>query len=312
MSVSGEQNKRRRKMKLARRIAVRAAGLLLITCVLMASTGIAAARSVARQAPSTTYTFKTADYLGDTFTVLTAINDHGVIAGYHGDGTTTPSQGFILTLPLPGTFATENYPNAAQTQVNGINDNGDTSGTYIDQAGVSHGFLANANGFSTVGVPGATSNQIFGLNKFDQTTGDFQVAGGGYADVAYAPGFVLILPIIEATGINNQGLVIGFSTILGQTIYAVTVRGTTITQFYYPGTTYTKPLGVNNTGQIVGYYIDNAGSTHGFVDNNGTFTEIDVPGAVSTAVTGINNAGHIVGYYVDAAGNTNGFVGIPK
>ena len=57
----------------------------------------------------TTYTFQTVISLGDAaFTQLLGINNSQTIAGYFGDGTIVPNNGF--TLVLTSSFAPENFP----------------------------------------------------------------------------------------------------------------------------------------------------------------------------------------------------------
>src|SRR5271166_4482509 len=77
----------------------------------------------------TSYTFQTVIDPADTnFTQLLGINNSGTIAGYFGDGTIVPNNGF--TLVLPGAYTKENYPSSVQTQVVGINNSGETVGFY--------------------------------------------------------------------------------------------------------------------------------------------------------------------------------------
>jgi hypothetical protein len=64
--------------------------------------------------PAPDYSFGRVAFPSDpAFTQLLGTNDHGLIAGYLGDGRTpkTPNKGF--TLAPPSGFADENYPNSA-------------------------------------------------------------------------------------------------------------------------------------------------------------------------------------------------------
>lgn len=298
-------------MQSTRNVLVRVVSLALIASALMAYTGTAAAQAAAHQTPTKTYTFQTVTFPGDTFTRLLGINDQQVIAGYHGDGTTTPSQGFTLT--LPGNFTDENFPNAAQTQVRAIDSHGDTAGFYQDQIGMTHGFVKSGGTFVTIDLPGTTFDEILGLNKHGQSTGFFQDAAG--LDDSYirdAQSFFLVTPInnSQATDINDQGLVVGFTQPPSTgTSSGFILHGTTVTLLNYPGAVFTEALGVNNNGQVVGFYHDGVGNSHGFIYRNGTYRTVDVPGAVSTTISGINDSGAIVGSFLDQAGNTDGFVG---
>lgn len=252
-----------------------------------------------------------------TFTQLLGINDHGTIAGYDGsgqtvDGTLHPNKGFTLT--LPASFTPENYPNSVQTQVIGIDNRGDTDGFYVDGAGVTHGFLDRNGTFTNVDLPGTTFNQLLGLNNRGDAAGYFQDAQGqNHAYVRDAHGTFLVPPIpnSQATGINDRGVVIGFTQPTTTTSSGFIAHNNTVTLLNYPGSTFTQALGENNEGQVVGTYNDAQGTAHGFVYRYGTFQTVDVPGSSGTVVNGINNAGRLVGFFTDAAGNTVGFVGTP-
>src|SRR5271166_637570 len=76
---------------------------------------------------ATTYTFQTITNAGDTaFTQTLGINNAGTVAGYFGDGTVVPNNGFTVTPPYGGaSFSPENFPGSVQTQVIGINNNGE-------------------------------------------------------------------------------------------------------------------------------------------------------------------------------------------
>ena len=93
---------------------------------LLPFSGVAAANDQLRDSKSGlefTHIVSPAD---PTFTQLLGINDHYEIAGYH---TNVPgNKGFILK--LPDSFTDENFPNSAQTQVVGIDNEGRTVGFY--------------------------------------------------------------------------------------------------------------------------------------------------------------------------------------
>ena len=99
------------------------------------------------------------------FTQLLGINDHRVIAGYNGDMATenTPNKGF--TLVLPDKFTVGNFPSALQTQVVGINNEGDTVGFWMD-ANTAHSFeKLKGKDAVTVDLQGTTFNQLLGINN---------------------------------------------------------------------------------------------------------------------------------------------------
>src|SRR6266404_1027714 len=140
-------------------LLVVALGLAVLLCISM---------TLLAGEKETRFSFRTVIFPDDTFTQLLGINDFEVIAGYHGANV---NKGFIFT--FPHNFTPENFPNSAQTQVIGINNEGHTDGFYIDTAGTTHGFLDINGTFTTVDFPGTTFNQLLGLNNFDQAAGYF-------------------------------------------------------------------------------------------------------------------------------------------
>lgn len=104
-----------------------------------------------------------------------------------------------------------------------------------------------------------------------------------------------------ATGINNNGQMVGYS---GVADYAINNPDAWISSnggfsnLVAPDSQATFPYGINDNGQIVGQYVDNTPNAglHGFLDSNGAFQTLDEPGAAYTNLVGINDSGQIVGY----------------
>jgi hypothetical protein len=290
-----------------------------------------AEEKAAEVAPETTsYTFQTVNYTGDTFTQLLSINNSNVIAGYHGDGTLPahPFSGFTVTLTSPPTFTTENFPGAQQTQVTGINNNasGKTCGFYIEASGANHGFIKVGPSYLTIDFPNTTSvppfNQLMGLNDAAQEAGFWNDSSGnshGYITSSGTSFLTLTIPDVAtavATGVNNKEWTTGFYTDSAQVTHGFVLAVGTFTTLNFPGATSTMALGSNNVGQIVGTYTDTAGLVHGFVYQGGTYSgPVDDPnGPGATMINGINDKGVIVGFYgTCTTGGTicNGLVGTP-
>jgi len=264
------------------------------------------------------FTFQTVIFPDDTFTQLLGINDFEVIAGYHGANV---NKGFVFT--FPNTFTPENFPNSAQTQVIGINSRGFTDGFYIDNAGITHGFLDINGTFTTVDFPPFTFNQLLGLNNFDQAAGYYAVpptpAG---IDTPYIfdnnGGVFLRIRIAQATGgaqatgINDNQSISGFFIDSAGVNHGFLLAKGTFFTLDFPGATSTQAFGLNNEDDVVGAYVDAQGLTHGFVFDDGHYQSVDDPeGVGTTTINGINNRGQLVGFFVDAAGNTDGFFATP-
>jgi hypothetical protein len=266
-----------------------------------------------------TYTFQTVINPSDpAFTQLLGINNSSVIAGYFGDGTVIPNNGF--TLVLPNTFTAENFPGAVQTQVVGINNAGETVGFYIDGAGVQHGFTFDGSTFKSVSNPLTTTvTQLLGVNDSGLAAGYWTDAGGNFHPFTWAPNTFTAINFsgevsAQATDVNNTGQVTGFNMSSSVTSDGFLDTGGVFTKLDFPGSTFTQALGLNNFGQVVGSYVDALGNTHGFLYDisTKTYQTIDDPNGVgSTVVNGINDQGQIVGFFTDANGSTDGFVGNP-
>jgi hypothetical protein len=293
---------------------------MMLGAVALAASMLGTASTVGAHPSRTSYSFTSIASQGDpTFTQLLGINKSGAIAGYFGSGADAqhPNKGFVLH--VPSTFSDENYPNSAQTQVIGINNQGDTDGFYIDTAGVTHGFTDIGGNFATVDVPGTTFNQLLGLNNSGDQAGYYQYGPSNGAIfvpfVHKADGSFLLLPIAnaQATGLNDHGLVSGFYNDKDGNSHGFLWQSGSPRTVDFAGAVSTQLLGVNNLGQAVGSYIDGNKVTHGLVYNSGarSFTRIDVPGSSSTVVNGINRLGWLVGFYTDAKGLTIGFVARP-
>jgi probable HAF family extracellular repeat protein len=160
---------------------------------------------------------------------------------------------------------------------------------------------AKVYSFASVDFPGAAQSGVY---DSDGTT----TVGACRFDPPFSPvtAFVFTNGIYQtldvpnsaesfATGINANGLIVGWYTDLAGERHGFANNGATFSPVDFPGARSTQPQSVNDSGEIVGTYTDSAGGEHGFVSSGGTFTAIDFPGAIRTFVGGINAAGHMVG-----------------
>jgi hypothetical protein len=268
--------------------------------------------------PAFSFTFYDVYYPHDTFTQLLGMNTKGLIAGYHG---ATINKGFTLFLT---TFYPENYPGSVQTQVTGINNdtNTETSGFYIDTAGINHGFLHNSDDWWDVDFPGTNFNQLLGLNDNNTAAGYYMDGIGNFHPYIYEQAGdqfeELNVPFTlsaQATDINNNGEVVGFYLDGSGVSHGWEEYEGTYHVFNYPGSTSTQILGINNYfapfTAIVGSFTDASG-THGFLCYYVICEQIDAPGGVGeTIVNGINDNFGIVGFINTSSTVNTGFIGIP-
>jgi hypothetical protein len=202
-------------------------------------------------------------------TILRAINDEGVIAGFYG---ANAEHGFLLS---EGKFQTVDFPGAVSTALRGINNLGDLSGTYsiVDIDAADFGFIVPRRGPAIsfkLPEPGATGIVVGGINDLRQLVGYYT----------------------DATS-----TLVGFLRQPSGQIVSVIVSGALSTQVF----------GINDCGNVVGFYGD--GSTaHGFFGRPGNLHSFDLPGAAATFAQGINNEGRIVGRYATADGVPHAFV----
>src|SRR6202789_4146046 len=202
-------------------------------------------------------------------TVLRAVNDDGVIAGFYG---TDVRNGFCIT---EGNVRTVDFPGAVATALRGINNLGDVSGTYsiVDLNADEFGFIIPRRGPAIsfkLSDPTGAGIVVGGINDLRQLV-------GYYTDATSA--------------------LVGFLRQPSGQFVSVIVSGAVSTQV----------VGINDCGIVVGTYGD--GSTaHGFYGRPGNLHGFDVPGAVATFAQGINNEGRLTGRYATADGVPHAFI----
>lgn len=110
----------------------------------------------------------TIDLPGKTMAHPRDINARGDIAGYY--MTTSDLQGFILA--RDGAFTEVRYPNAVNTYVYGISDEGGVAGEYVDSQGGWHGFFrSKAGDFTSLDYPNASSTSAWKVNAGGEVAG---------------------------------------------------------------------------------------------------------------------------------------------
>jgi Cu/Zn superoxide dismutase len=298
---------------------------------------IPSAHAATAAAAAPKYVFQTLDNQKDpTFNQLLGINSRGVIAGYFGSGADAahPNKGYQLD-PAYGqaNYVNENFPGSAQTQVTGIDNKGNTSGFWVNNAGKNTGFVEWNGVFESFTNPKTphmkgSVNQLLGVNDSGVAVGFYNDAkGNAHAyEVNQATGVFTAIKIpgdvsTTAAGINNLGDIVGFGKDAGGNVSSWLLHNGHLTTYQFPGGSNTTALGINDHDEIVGSYNDAAGDTHGFTLKSplgpaSHWQSIDDPNALNTpgngtVVNGLNNAGDLVGFYADAAGNVNGMLATP-
>lgn len=197
------------------------------------------------------------------------INNNGQIVGNTGDG-----RGYIID--NIGTVSYFNMPSGLNDSniilhsvATGINDSGKVSG-YTPWFGLGEG---PARGFVYAnGNMDFLSNQggFYGINNSDKIVGN--AGRNGVGAFEYNNGIFQNLPQVSgyenayvgATGINNNGLVVGYFTKGDGTAHGFIYDGSSYSIIDKPNAAITIITGVNDLGYLVGSFTDNTGA-HGFL-----------------------------------------------
>jgi len=233
--------------------------------------------------PRVSYTTHTLnDNADNTFNQLLGINASGVIGGYFGSGIPVgnqghPNQGYLLFPPyVQNYYANNNYPGSVQTQVTGLNDQGDMVGFYstmnnANNAGNNNFGWYRHNGqyhlgdFPTTNPANPPVDQLLGINDKDIAVGFFTDGGGathgytyniltGQSQLVNVRGFTNV----TAAAINNVGDIAGFGNPLVNGKASQSTAGFLLTQggrvykIDFPGSSATSALGLNNNDEVVG------------------------------------------------------------
>jgi hypothetical protein len=275
-----------------------------------------------------------------TGTNMNGIANSGTAVGFTIDNNGNFFNFAVNPLKASRTFRLLNINGSTTAMAFGINNQG--KGLVVGTDGNGNAFLL-VHGQVITSIPnGGVSATAFGISDHDAIVGQFVTAttSPGFLRVNAKSTITINAPsgpnIVNAQGINNKGLVVGFylggdgndhGFIANQhAAQNGTLTGTAVADPTIPtvpgepvGTTFvfSQILGINDHGIAVGYYGDSTGSQHGFFFNTktGQYTFLDDPneafdsnGVEVTQITGINNAGEITGFYTDANDVAHGFV----
>ena len=271
-------------------------------------------------------------------TTLNGIANNGAVVGFG----TADGVNLVNSIRNPdGTATTVNLDSSAMAL--GLNSAGDVVG--VDPGNGTAFFLPSAGAAQTISIPGGFAPSAFGINDHGNIVGQYgyqNLTPGFFIQNTAGNGLITINApsgpdIVNAQGVNNNGLVVGYYTGTdgqdhGFTANLALASGGAITGSAVadptippvpgePGATFvfSQILGVNDANIAVGYYGDSTSSQHGFLLNLGTgvYTFLDNPamqfsnGVETTQITGINNQGEIAGFYSDASGVLHGFTACP-
>jgi uncharacterized membrane protein len=288
---------------------------------------------------ATGQTITTFDPPNSTYTVATAINLVGQVAGYYVDANGS-QRGFLRK--SNGTFTSFQaalyelgYGDA--NVVTDMNLRGEIAG-YIQGSMTNLGFVRHRDGTIVLFSGGETTSAMtagpvarpmcgdgtapVSINALGQITGSFgNVSCYGFLRqsdgtvVDFLPtGSPIFGTSTSPQAINLRGQIIGnYTLFLVDNVYHgfLRQRNGSVVTFDPQGSVDTRPVSINLQGDIAGSYAyaTNDGMYHGFVRTpNGTFISFDPMGSVGTQVSAINLRGQIIGYYATSDGKYHGFV----
>ena len=155
-------------------------------------------------------------------------------------------------------------------------------------------------------VPGSQVTHVTGVNDSDQIVGYYSYPQNFRTYFSFvgtiAGGYTTLNPpgasISEATGISNNGLIVG-DDLQPRVVLNYLYDNGTFTTIAYPGNGGNEARGVNDNGQFVALLqFPGDPIVDGSIYSNGGFTTLDYPGALGTYLWGINDSGQIVGSVV--------------
>ena len=255
------------------------------------------------------------------------INDQGVIVGHFRLSADFSAPDFAFL--FQGSVFSDVSPAGAAgfSELNGINEQGDSVGDFIDAAGADRGFLRSAGGAVTVlpdPLPGVANNFPSGINSRGVIVGSytndpaFRVCtgwifrGGSYTTIDI-PGAVCVF----ANGINDRGDIVGTWVDARRFGHAFLLTrddeeaDQRLVAIDVPGANFTSPLRISERGQIAGSYVVGTvprhRKLHGFIRRGERVLTLDNPAARLTAWSGITENGILVGNQI----TFGGFLALP-
>jgi probable HAF family extracellular repeat protein len=294
-----------------------AAALVLAVAVVDASAAERSAPALTPRAPVPAFVldrgrYKSFEASDPTVTLAPfGINNRGRISGEY----LAPDRESGFLRDRRGRITKIDFPGAAGTQIDKINDRGQIIGNYsrvvpfLPGEG-SRGFVLHRGKVTRIDVPGARLTAPHGINDRGHVVGQYNFAEGADHGFLWKRGRITTFDVPGATStaplaINNRGDVVGSYADSGGTLHGFLLRDGAYTSFDAPGGGLTFPFDINDRRQIVVSSVtptadDQLAGARGFVLRDGVdgpFTEIAFPRAPRTLAAGIDDRGRIVGLY---------------
>ncbi len=205
------------------------------------------------------------------------------------------------------TYASVDYPGAANTQLNGINSSGTIVGTYLQTptGNTAYSFLRSPDGNFTpllVGVPSEST----GISDSGIIVGSV-----GKTGFILSKTYIPVQSSKYATylrGISTNNLIVGTFNDEHGTGYGFEIQEGNLRRLPYYNEGPVAPFGINSAGTIVGFPESTANGAF-ILPVGGTFQILEYPGAVfGTNLSAINDQGVSAGsQFGSPSGYAQGF-----
>ncbi len=207
-------------------------------------------------------------------------------------------------------------PGSISTSAQGINNQGDVVGSYLDQQNHIRGFKWTHGSFSAIDFPGARRTLPSKINDSGDIVGYFRDAANRQRGFLYTKGHWIQIdfpgsPNTIALGINSKSQIVGeyFDPV------QLRLRGFILTNGQFAPVN--TPLGqncgladINDAGSFVGSTWDDTsnGPYFGFLSENDQFSLVNMPNAQFNFLESVNTSEMIAGNFDNGDGYSSGFV----
>lgn len=306
--------------------------LLTLGCTSSDDTNSSSNNNDAGVPAAPTYRFEPLEVPGAaTQSVPLVMSEGGLVGGWYDDAN-GKFHGFIHR---DGEFTTIDAPDAADTFVVSVFDDGRFQGTLRDASGAVHGYLFANDTWTLLDVPeaGVTTDIPFevgtGLGTAAFVMNTAGVVVGEYAtDDGIGHGWIhdgsvyTTIDHPDASGSEgpntmlfaaaDDGRVVGRVTRTGAPLHkGFLLENGELTDIMHPdqgGFFGTQSNGITESGIITGVYSDADSKLHGFILENGAWTTVDYPGAAHSEIHYMDSAGNFTGGWFDEDFHLHGFV----